>query len=96
MPEYFCECCNYKTNRKSGYDDHIKTKKHLSNKSNEKVENPSIESEKLKKILYENVVLLIKKNNEIIDLKREIEIKNKTIDMLARQIQPKIIPLKLN
>lgn len=30
MPEYYCECCNYKTKQKGHYDKHLKTKKHLS------------------------------------------------------------------
>ena len=29
MPEYYCECCNYKTKQKGHYDKHLKTKKHL-------------------------------------------------------------------
>jgi hypothetical protein len=30
MPEYICECCNYKTNIKCKLESHLETKKHLS------------------------------------------------------------------
>jgi hypothetical protein len=33
MPDYNCECCNFKTHIKSKYSVHLETKKHLSNAS---------------------------------------------------------------
>ena len=31
MPEYKCECCNFKTPIKCKFESHLETKKHLSN-----------------------------------------------------------------
>ena len=30
MPEYYCECCEFKTKLKPNYERHLLTKKHLS------------------------------------------------------------------
>jgi hypothetical protein len=41
MPEYRCECCNYVTNKKSTFDTHNVSKKHL-----EKFNGSDVKSEK--------------------------------------------------
>jgi hypothetical protein len=42
MPIYICECCKYKTNRKSSYDKHNETRKHIRNIEKEPEPKPKI------------------------------------------------------
>ena len=34
MPSFFCEICNYTTNRKNNFSQHLSTKKHIRNIEN--------------------------------------------------------------
>jgi hypothetical protein len=82
MPEYFCECCNYTTTRKSNIDKHNSTKNHLeklnadTNKSsNNVILNPVVldaeSSFKIKILQLESIVK--QKEEEIQALKNIIE-----------------------
>jgi hypothetical protein len=54
MVTYNCECCKYLTEKKTDFNKHLKTKKHIINKTNNKddiklsLEQIKIEMEKLK------------------------------------------------
>jgi len=34
MPEYSCDCCNFSTTKKSTFNDHLTSKKHINNSKN--------------------------------------------------------------
>jgi hypothetical protein len=71
MPEYKCECCNYKTNKKSNINNHYKSKKHCRQSLS-----------MAKKTEYsDNVIFeLIKQNAEFKDI--IIEQNNKILDIV--------------
>ena len=57
MPEYKCECCNFKTIDKCKYVAHLETKKHLSNVSIMNDEKTDYKDEVIKSLKEENIFL---------------------------------------
>jgi len=68
---YICNLCNYETTDKSNLSHHNKSKRHITNASNENIENENYK-EKLKEKLIEIKELDEAKNNEINKLKQKI------------------------
>jgi hypothetical protein len=93
MPEYFCECCNYKTNKKSSYDDHNKSKKHLE-KNNSTQPIIEIKEQNYNNELLEQNAELLEKikllESKIVTLENENKMKDTHIQLITQQLQMSI------
>lgn len=95
MPEYHCECCNYTTNKKSNFDNHNKSTKHL-DKLGGKFETSSNNSGKIENDVCSMIsvasnesymTIKVRELENIIKLKdMELKMKDEQIGMLQNTI----------
>lgn len=93
MVEYYCQACDFKTERKSTYNDHLKSKKHLNKttgvSTSECTNNDCSESR-----IKELESLLLMKDSEIAEYKLQLKHKDDIISILKQQsIEPQNVKL---
>lgn len=96
MPEYRCECCNYTTNKKSTFDTHNVSKKHLEKmntssddvKSEKSINMETIYSQESNVSSESYLTLKIRELENALKLKDlEIKMKDEQIELLKNTIQ---------
>ena len=73
MPEYKCECCNYKTNKKSNINNHYKSKKHC-RQSLSMVEKNDYPDNVIFELIKQNKEfkdIILEQNNKILDIVKD-------------------------
>lgn len=86
MPDFTCQCCNYRTERKSSYDNHLKSSKHLQ-KLNNQTETQSVSS--LNSLEY-TTTTLVTDNSRILELEYQLKMKDAEIQNIINEYTLKL------
>lgn len=84
MPEYICECCRFTTAKKSTYNDHLKSKKHLN-----KINGCSSSNTVVSDITENEIITDTESVLRIKDLENELKLKEQEIENLKMQLKMK-------